>query len=1001
MQSLHTKYKLGKIIGHGGMGRVYLGYNIQTKEKVAIKQIIFPAHARSQTRERAIREYEFLSAINHANIVKAYDFYEIGEHIFLVMEYAAGISLEEIIHKKPSSLSLKEQLAIAIQISQAVYLINTAGIIHRDIKPLNIMVDEQNKNVKLLDLGLGKDLEHRPDDLTKGNAVGTPAYMSPEQIEGLISKNSDVFSVGITLYQFFAWAKLSPFQKATTISTWSAVTNRNVPTLWDILPQQVKDEVPLYQQISLLIEKCLEKDPENRLPSCKSLVDELATIFYELKTDSTTIVYDSVITKRKWQPSIEVSSEEIRKLQKLRAKYGSDFDLSRSKRYIASRRKQRQNQYIYAVMFCFLLTGLVIGVAINRFSGQEVAEVKKTPVKLSMLEEKLQDCIFSAQKKQFQKCALQLSGMESIRNHEIFTNDPLCRLVSYLYRGEWQRAFELTPTVLQEQKYDAIGMYYSLRTFACLGQYHLLLVYSDLFLRKYPQLQAQVFHPVCYYSVGQFESALFQLSNWNPHDDVQRREKNINDAFLQYWILHSRNKGNNWKYLEKFVEKNLDKTIFSHILPLLIAYANKENSRVDKLARGLFSLYPELTEPRYFHTYSTLKKSKDSQHAAQLYHTQKDYPHFFLVDILLGDWPQRIECSFTYNKALVSAYEEAVKLSIQIYSNDAEKLEPMANFLEQRKDFVIHQSKIEARRGNNTASTIYLWQAIRYNSANIYALNNENLQHLSTEQQLILLLDLNWYFYRLQQLHKFCPQSFQKRIAKSQKLFHAKIKGLVKNKPNIFSMVTNYQKMPGDFLISLYKKSGTKIQGQILRCLIAQNHPQFSEILKTYTGEDAHKLNTWYTIDHICQRFKDGLSSTQAQQVLQMLEKCSKEDPSFYYDSLYFLELMRIAGHLQPTVDDKIQQLLYHLGEKTVYYSILHNQRFPTHHIYDKFVQYPPPTVKACLRQARVYYKLQKMALAYRHVQFGFYLLKLTSNQKNWYRQLESLQETLLKVLKK
>ncbi|BBM85871.1 serine/threonine-protein kinase [Candidatus Uabimicrobium amorphum] len=999
MQNLHSKYKLGKIIGSGGMGRVYLGYNIQTKEKVAIKQIIFPANTRSQTRERAIREYEFLSAINHPNIVKAYDFYEIGDHIFLVMEYAEGVSLEEIIQNKPSSLSLKEQLAIAIQISQAVYLINTAGIIHRDIKPLNIMVDERRKNVKLLDLGLGKDLEHRPNDLTQGGAVGTPAYMSPEQIEGLISKNSDVFSVGTTLYQFFAWAKLSPFQKATTISTWNAVTNRNVPSLWEILPQQAKNEVPIYQKISLIVEKCLEKDAQNRLPSCKDLVDELATIFYELKTDSTTIIYDDTVINRKWKPSIEVSSEEIRKLQKLRAKYGSDFDLSRSKRYIASRRKQRQNQYIYIVMFCFLLTGLVIGVTINRFAGQETEEKQQATVKLSVLEKKLQDCILAAQQKQFQECARQLSGMENIRDHKIYTGDPLCKLVSYVYRGKWKRAFELTPAVLRAEKYGAVGVYYCLRTFACLGQYHLLLVYSDIFARRYPQLQPQIFHPVCYYPLGQFENAFFALGNWNPHDDFQQQEKNINDAFLQYWILHSRDKGNNWKHLENFVAKNLDKTVFAHMLPLLKAHATKNHSKVAKLSRGLFSLYPELTETRYFYTRSKIKENKEQ--LAQLYHTQKDYPHFFLVNILLGKWSQKMQCNFTFNKPLFNAYADAIKLSIKVYAKDDEKLSQLVNFMENGKDFMDHQSKIEKIRGNKATSTLYRWQAIRRDPLQISFLNKGDLQELPLEQQLLLLLDLNWYFYRLQRLDKFATKSFKKKIAKAHPLFREKIPQLVKKKPNIFSMVKNYHTLPGDFLLNLYKKSGIELQGQILRCLLAQNHPQFSQVLKNYKGKDAHKLNTWYSIDQICRKFKDGLSSTQAHQLLKKLQKCQEQDPRFYYDSLYQLELLRIRSLLQKSVDDKVLKLLYDLAQKTSRYSFFHSKRFPTQHVYDEFVKYLPVSVKVYIRQANLYRKLQKMALAYRHVQFGFYLLKLTSEQQNWYRQLENLEQSLLKVLEK
>ena len=188
---LNNRYKLEKILGQGGMGRVYLAQDNRNKEKVAIKQVIIPISAVNKNKfiERFTREYLFLSSINHPNVIKALDFFEENKSLFFVMEFIYGLSLNNFICKKLANLSLLERLAVAIQIARSVEVVNTLGIIHRDIKPANMIVDEKHNLIKLLDFGIAKSTDTSMASLTKtGAQIGTPAYMSPEQVNGNVSQ---------------------------------------------------------------------------------------------------------------------------------------------------------------------------------------------------------------------------------------------------------------------------------------------------------------------------------------------------------------------------------------------------------------------------------------------------------------------------------------------------------------------------------------------------------------------------------------------------------------------------------------------------------------------------------------------------------------------------------------------------------------------------------------------------------------------------------------------
>jgi len=267
-------YEILAPIGKGGMGEVYRARDTRLHRDVAIK-VLPQAFATETARERFQREARAASALNHPNICVVHDVGESAGHPFLVMELLDGKTLREQIDGKP--LDIPFAIALSIQVADALEAAHAKGIIHRDIKPANIFVTERG-HAKVLDFGLAKcgDKHDQPADtdaltvdmLTEpGTAMGTVAYMSPEQARGeAVDARSDLWSFGVVLYEMVTGSR--PFDGPTSPIIFDALLNKT--------PRPVRERNPsVAAELERIIGELLEKDRALRCPSAAELRDEL------------------------------------------------------------------------------------------------------------------------------------------------------------------------------------------------------------------------------------------------------------------------------------------------------------------------------------------------------------------------------------------------------------------------------------------------------------------------------------------------------------------------------------------------------------------------------------------------------------------------------------------------------------------------------------------------------------------------------------------------------
>jgi len=251
-------------IGSGGMATVFRAIQQPLGRTVAIKALKPSIAVDSQFAKRFEREAHFLASLQHENILHVHDFVKQDGSMFIIMEHVMGIDVFDLLERVPQ-LPIEVAAIITLQVARALDYAHFRGIVHRDIKPANIMVSRQGE-VKLMDFGIARDDTMR--DLTEtGTGLGTPSYMSPEQILGdKLDFRSDVFSLGIVLFQMITGRK--PFIEDDSHTVMQKIRlDRYTP------PRKLNPSVP--RALERIMARCMEKMPANRYGSTQALIDDL------------------------------------------------------------------------------------------------------------------------------------------------------------------------------------------------------------------------------------------------------------------------------------------------------------------------------------------------------------------------------------------------------------------------------------------------------------------------------------------------------------------------------------------------------------------------------------------------------------------------------------------------------------------------------------------------------------------------------------------------------
>jgi eukaryotic-like serine/threonine-protein kinase len=251
-----------KKIGQGGIAKIYKAVQDNLEREVAVKLLTIPTKEHTSRFER---EAKLMSELQHENITSIHDFYKENSRLYMVMELVEGVDLKEILE---DGTPFPPEIAtiVAIRIARALEYIHNRKIIHRDIKPGNIMLS-YNGNVKLMDFGIALNLlENAPED-DDDMGIGTPAYISPEQLRGEdVDGRSDIYSLGVVLYRMLTGIK--PFVYRTENTLFSKIQFKA-----PMPPRSLIRSIP--KALDAIIMKCLEKSPDRRYCDAASMERDL------------------------------------------------------------------------------------------------------------------------------------------------------------------------------------------------------------------------------------------------------------------------------------------------------------------------------------------------------------------------------------------------------------------------------------------------------------------------------------------------------------------------------------------------------------------------------------------------------------------------------------------------------------------------------------------------------------------------------------------------------
>ena len=342
------KYRIIRLIGEGGMAKVYEAIHTRIGSRVAIKILNEELVRKTNIRHRFENEARIMAELNHPNIVNIIDYVDNDIVLAIVMEFLQGVTLTDYIRSK-GKLSKQEIIQIFKQILSAFNLAHQKGIIHRDIKPSNIFIEtHNNNNVKILDFGIAKLISSDLSITNSGAQMGSPLYMSPEQVKDSsnLDNLSDIYSLGVVLYHMVTGQK--PYND-TTLSRFD-IFNKIV---YEPLPQLTE-----FTDFNHLIQKATQKNPSLRYATCQEFARDLEAL------NSRQII--SNVDKRN-----TTSFKDVKKSPEKVSRTGSSKQVTRQTRPITNKKKtvrkkvkrkkqKKSNASIYILLVLMLL---VIGVA--------------------------------------------------------------------------------------------------------------------------------------------------------------------------------------------------------------------------------------------------------------------------------------------------------------------------------------------------------------------------------------------------------------------------------------------------------------------------------------------------------------------------------------------------------------------------------------------------------------------------------------------------------------
>ena len=297
---LDGRYEITELIGQGGMANVYKATDVLDNRIVAVKILKREFSESDEFLRRFRNESKAIAVLSHPNIVKIYDMGFSEKLQYIVMEYIDGITLKEYIDSE-RVLNWKDAVHFIIQILRALQHAHNRGIVHRDIKPQNIMLLTDG-TIKVMDFGIAKFA--REESMTATDqAIGTVHYISPEQARGGYSdEKSDIYSLGVTMYEMLS-GKV-PFEGDSTVTVALAHIQEEATPLDKIDP-----EIP--HSLSKIVMKCMQKKPDMRYMTASALIADLKRALIE--PDGDYVVISDVVDD---SPTIIMDKNEVDQLKK-------------------------------------------------------------------------------------------------------------------------------------------------------------------------------------------------------------------------------------------------------------------------------------------------------------------------------------------------------------------------------------------------------------------------------------------------------------------------------------------------------------------------------------------------------------------------------------------------------------------------------------------------------------------------------------------------------------